>query len=334
MVSGRVSRSPPSAVDEKPDQEGVFPEPENLDFAVVRLAPDAATGLPPGKVPLGKPNPEDPAPLPERGSIPLPNGEHPFAKETALHILQHPGGMPIKLALDTSGHSRARMLIGALITAVGVLFLGLGLFADGGVSKVGLGVAAVFVGMTVLGPVIAPPATRVRGWPLPRIKGMTGQLAKENALRNPKRTASTAAALMIGVGLVGFITIFADSTKASITDVEGVQVGHTTLIEGDGPLRVGEGPVVREARRLDRHDRIDALVTDEAPRLAERRRRVARVVAHAEELDRPPADSLLESDDAHIRRRRNVGCGEHRSAADQRCGGERKHGPLQHGKSP
>jgi hypothetical protein len=98
-----VDASPPSAVDEKPDQEGIFPEPENLDFAVVRLAPDAATGLPPGKVPLGKPNPADPTPLPERGCIPLPTVEHPFAKQTALHILQHPGGMPITLALDTSG---------------------------------------------------------------------------------------------------------------------------------------------------------------------------------------------------------------------------------------
>jgi putative ABC transport system permease protein len=60
---------------------------------------------------------------------------------------------------------------------------------------------------------------RVIGAPLPRFKGMAGTLARENAMRNPKRTSATAAALMIGVGLVGFITIVASSTKASIDDV-------------------------------------------------------------------------------------------------------------------
>ena len=46
---------------------------------------------------------------------------------------------------------------------------------------------------------------------------MTGTLARENAIRNPRRTAATASALMIGVALVGFITIFAASAKASIS---------------------------------------------------------------------------------------------------------------------
>ena len=54
------------------------------------------------------------------------------------------------------------------------------------------------------------------GAPL-RLRGITGSLARENAMRNPKRTAATASALMIGVGLVAFITIFAASTKQSIS---------------------------------------------------------------------------------------------------------------------
>jgi putative ABC transport system permease protein len=66
--------------------------------------------------------------------------------------------------------------------------------------------------------VFARPASRLIGAPLPRLRGMQGALARENAMRNPKRTASTAAALMIGVGLVGFITIFAASAKTSIND--------------------------------------------------------------------------------------------------------------------
>src|SRR4029079_14271015 len=60
------------------------------------------------------------------------------------------------------------------------------------------------------------PISRVIGAPLPRLKGMSGTLARQNAMRNPKRTSATAAALMVGVALVGFITILASSTKASV----------------------------------------------------------------------------------------------------------------------
>jgi putative ABC transport system permease protein len=76
----------------------------------------------------------------------------------------------------------------------------------------------VFFGVAGLGPVFARPVSRFIGWPLPRLRGVAGTLARENAMRNPKRTASTAAALMIGVGLVGFITIFAASAKTSINE--------------------------------------------------------------------------------------------------------------------
>jgi putative ABC transport system permease protein len=82
---------------------------------------------------------------------------------------------------------------------------------------VGLGAAAIFVGVAVLGPVLARPASRLLGAPLPSLKGMPGTLARENAVRNPKRTSATAAALMIGVSLVAFITIFGASTKKSLT---------------------------------------------------------------------------------------------------------------------
>ena len=81
----------------------------------------------------------------------------------------------------------------------------------------GLGAVAVIVGVFVLGPVIARPVVRVLGAPAPVLAGATGHLARENARRNPKRTAATASALMIGVALVGFITILAASTKASVS---------------------------------------------------------------------------------------------------------------------
>jgi putative ABC transport system permease protein len=122
------------------------------------------------------------------------------------------------LAQDSSGRSRRREAIGAAVTAAGVATLTLGLQADPGRPLlVGTGAAVIFIGVAVLGPIIARPASRLLGAPLPALKGMPGTLARENAIRNPKRTAATAAALMIGVSLVAFITIFGTSMKRSLT---------------------------------------------------------------------------------------------------------------------
>ena len=82
----------------------------------------------------------------------------------------------------------------------------------------GLGALTTIIGVFVLGPVIARPVVKVIGWPVARTSGVTGELARENATRSPKRTAATASALMVGVALVGFITILAASTKASVAE--------------------------------------------------------------------------------------------------------------------
>jgi putative ABC transport system permease protein len=124
------------------------------------------------------------------------------------------------VAVDSSGSSRRRAVIGTAVTGLGAASIAQGLFAggDSAILAVGIGVALVFLGVAVLGPILARPISRVLGSPLPHVKGMSGTLARENAMRNPKRTSATAAALMIGVALVGFITILASSTKASIAE--------------------------------------------------------------------------------------------------------------------
>jgi putative ABC transport system permease protein len=124
------------------------------------------------------------------------------------------------LAFEHPGGSRRRTIVGAAVTVIGALLLFNGLFGDAGnaLANVGAGAVVIFFGVAVLGPVFARPVSRLIGAPLPRLRGVTGRLARENAMRNPKRTASTAAALMIGVGLVGFITIFAASAKTSINE--------------------------------------------------------------------------------------------------------------------
>ena len=119
------------------------------------------------------------------------------------------------VAIDRTGTSRKRPIIGTIITALGVAAMLSGL-SSGAFALIGLGALATFIGVSVLAPVLARPAAKVLGWPMHRGTKMSGTLARQNALRNPKRTASTAAALMIGVALVGFIATFAASTKASI----------------------------------------------------------------------------------------------------------------------
>jgi putative ABC transport system permease protein len=160
------------------------------------------------------------------------------------------------LARDTSGRSLRRIIIGAAVTAAGASSLSLGLLArsNDGILPVGAGAAVSFIGVAVLGPVIARPASRLLGAPLPILIGMPGTLARENAVRNPKRTSSTAAALMIGVSLAAFITILASSARGAAD----VQVDKT--FTSDFLLDTGGFAALSPdlARRLDRLPEVEA----------------------------------------------------------------------------
>jgi putative ABC transport system permease protein len=118
-------------------------------------------------------------------------------------------------AVDRSAGSRRRAIVGTLLAAGAAYLVRSGLGAHDE-SSVGLGALAAFVALVVLGPVLARPLARGLGVVLPRLRGMPGTLARENASRNPRRTAAAASALMIGVALVAFMTVFASSAKASL----------------------------------------------------------------------------------------------------------------------
>jgi putative ABC transport system permease protein len=115
--------------------------------------------------------------------------------------------------------STLRTLAGAAVTALGGVALLVGLFGgtSNGVVFVGIGAAVVFIGVAVLSPLAARPLSAALGAPLPAISKLAGKLGRENAKRNPKRTASTAAALMIGLALVTLFTVLASSLKESAT---------------------------------------------------------------------------------------------------------------------
>ena len=87
-----------------------------------------------------------------------------------------------------------------------------------------MGVLTVFVGVNMTSPLFARPLARTLGAPLARLDGMPGHLARQNAARSPRRTSSTAAALMIGLALVVTVSVVADSLKSSFEKVLDEQV--------------------------------------------------------------------------------------------------------------
>ncbi len=118
------------------------------------------------------------------------------------------------IAQDHSAVSTARIVTGTIATVLSVATLLIGLNAAN-VKIVGLGAVALFLAVSVLGPVLARPVAAALGLPLAKLRGTAGAIARQNAMRSPTRTARTAASLMIGVALVSFLTIFAASVKSS-----------------------------------------------------------------------------------------------------------------------
>jgi len=129
---------------------------------------------------------------------------------------------PVAAMSETSARAtpkslRTRTIVGAAMTGLGAAAMTIGLLLENGagLSMVAGGAVGVFLGLSTLAPLLAGPAARLLAAPIP---GVTGKLAKENTIRQPRRTASTASALMIGVALVAFTSIFAASIKSSISD--------------------------------------------------------------------------------------------------------------------
>jgi putative ABC transport system permease protein len=117
---------------------------------------------------------------------------------------------------------RLRAVLGGLAVVVGIplLLIGVDRTRDapnitGDIWLVALGALAVFAGIVILLATFARPLASVLGWPL-RALGVTGVLARANSTRNPRRTAATASALVIGLGVVGMVAIFGASAKASV----------------------------------------------------------------------------------------------------------------------
>ena len=126
---------------------------------------------------------------------------------------------------------RRRLISGGLVLAVELNALAGGLFGGGGIGLIGIGALFFYGGVAMLSPLAAGPLARLIGSPGARL-GTPGRLGQLNAMRNPRRTSSTAAALMIGLGLVSFVTILAASLKTSFAATLDRSVKADYIVQG------------------------------------------------------------------------------------------------------
>jgi putative ABC transport system permease protein len=134
---------------------------------------------------------------------------------------------------DGGRQARRRFIAGIALTAVGVALLGIGL-SKPVVALVGVGAVCVFVGVAMLAPAIVRPLAGLLGRPLARWFGTPGKLGRQNSMRSPRRTAQTAAALMVGLALVSAIAVFGASFSASATSSVDQAISADILISGSG----------------------------------------------------------------------------------------------------
>ena len=140
----------------------------------------------------------------------------------------------------------AYAVLAALLCLAGIAMVLVGLFGDaGGGDAAGLmggGAVAVVLGVSLFSPRLVRPLASLAGLPLERLRRLTGRLARENTQRNPARTAVTAAALMIGLAVVAFVTVFAAGIKGSISSaVDESFQGELVIRNSDGFSPISPG---------------------------------------------------------------------------------------------
>ena len=125
--------------------------------------------------------------------------------------------------LPVSRLSRFGPIFSIVTLALGVLLLVYGIFGSGLTTATRLialafGTLILFLGVALNAKRAVRPLASALGWPGARLGGTAGALARENAMRNPSRTASTASALMIGLALITFVAILGAGLRTSFGD--------------------------------------------------------------------------------------------------------------------
>lgn len=140
-----------------------------------------------------------------------------------------------------------RAVISGLFAAIGLFLIASVLVGgeDGGsaAARIGGGAVCVLIAISIFAPRLIRPAASVIGAPIERLGGLTGRLARENSQRNPSRTAVTSAALMIGLALISFVTVFASGLESSVNKAIDDQLPGEITLQGPG----GFNPIPSQA---------------------------------------------------------------------------------------
>jgi putative ABC transport system permease protein len=141
------------------------------------------------------------------------------------------------------------------------------------IAALGGGIVALFIGMALLAPRLVRPLAAVVGLPAARLGGASGRLARQNALRNPARTAATAAALMIGLALVTFVAVLGRALVATNDQSVRKQVTTNYVITSQGgwdtvPVGAGEAAARAAGVELASSVRSDLALVDGSEAMA------------------------------------------------------------------
>jgi putative ABC transport system permease protein len=139
------------------------------------------------------------------------------------------------VAAEPTRPSALRVAAGVVLGAIGMTVVVSAVTGHGSgvLARAGIGALLTIVAVVILGPAVAAPSSATLAAPLVRLRGYTGALARQNVVRNPRRTSATAAALMVGVSVVTLFTVFAASLKGSIT------TGVTRSVRADLVIATG-----------------------------------------------------------------------------------------------
>jgi putative ABC transport system permease protein len=155
---------------------------------------------------------------------------------------------PVAALVDDGGEAaetvrRPRVTAGLAVAVLGAVAVVAGV-ATPTVALVGLGAVLMFVAAAMLVPVVARPLSSALGRPLDSLFGTPGKLGRENSMRNPHRTAQTAAALMIGLALVSTIAVLGASLSNSTKNSVDSAVSADYVITGSGGFSKSVAPTV------------------------------------------------------------------------------------------
>ncbi|HUO49265.1 MAG TPA: ABC transporter permease, partial [Acidimicrobiales bacterium] len=153
-------------------------------------------------------------------------------------------------SIDAAESSHRRIGIGSIVTVLGIAFLALGLSAPA-IQLIGIGAVGIFVGVGMLAPVVARPMASGIGRPLARAFGIAGRLGRENSMRSPRRTAQTAAALMVGLALVSTMAVFGASLSRSATSsidqaISAEYIVTSSSVGANGSFSAAVGPTAAQ----------------------------------------------------------------------------------------